>query len=68
MVGLCAAFPSVPPFFRYAVMPVARNVADQRVDAGGGSPPADHGKVVALGEAGFRKIARHALPICRPKG
>lgn len=47
---MAAAFSSVPPFFRYAVMPVARKLwlPNSCPDAGRRSAPADHGVGVLL--------------------
>jgi len=59
---MAAAFSSEPPFFRYAVTPVARKVliADLGLDAGAGGAPADHGVGVGLGQGRGRELAGRA--------
>ena len=59
---MAAAFSSVPPFLRYAVIPVARKgvITDLGLDAGGGSAPADHGVGVGLGQRRGGELAGRA--------
>jgi hypothetical protein len=60
--AIAAAFSNVPPFFRYAVMPVAREtvIADLRLDAGGDRAPAHHGVGILLGQGRGGELSGHA--------
>jgi hypothetical protein len=73
--AICAAFSSVPPFFRYAVVPVARKtvIADLGRDAGRRRAPADHRVSVRLGQGRARQQtgaaadgAEQRPPLCYP--